>query len=60
MSEVIQVEMDEDFKCSCGNHSHAQGFHPCDWKGKLREPDEGWNNTWYCDSCGKVYFDKGR
>jgi hypothetical protein len=60
MLGVIQVEMDEDFECHCGNNSHSKGFHPCDWGGRIVEPDEGWNNQWYCDNCGQVYYDTGR
>lgn len=57
---VKTVEMMEDFVCSCGNHSHAQGFHPCNFHGVPMEPEEGWNNHWRCDRCERVYYDKGR
>jgi hypothetical protein len=53
--KIIEVVMEDDFKCKCGNQSHLAGFYPCDSEGNYREPDQGWEGHYKCDDCNQVY-----
>jgi hypothetical protein len=52
---IIEVIMEDDFTCKCGNNSGEEGFYPCDEEGNYREPDRGWNGHYKCDKCNQVY-----
>jgi hypothetical protein len=52
---IIEIEMEDDFECSCGNTSGQEGFYPCDSDGEYCEPDRGWIGYYKCDKCNQVY-----
>jgi hypothetical protein len=45
----------DDFQCSCGNNSHAQGAYPCDGEGVEVMPGDNFGGLWCCDRCGVIF-----
>ena len=45
------------FKCSCGNTTHQEGFHPCleDGTNVEPEPGSGWVDLYKCDRCEQIF-----
>lgn len=55
MTTPLHVQItNDDFECTCGNNSHAQGAYPSDINGEL-VPDDWPLNLWCCDRCGAIF-----
>lgn len=50
---------EDDWKCSCGNTTAAEGFHPCNALGVVMEPAAGWPHLYVCDRCGAIFNSEG-
>lgn len=51
---ILIIDMNEDFTCTCVNTSFAEGFFPCDDIGKPMEPVQNWKGLYRCDKCGQI------
>jgi len=56
MKKVKFNTFTDDFTCDCGNQRNIDGFHPCDKKGNIMEPDKDsiWDHDYWCGRCGVV------
>lgn len=53
--KIIEVFMDDNFECYCGNTVILDGFFPCNKDGEYVEPVPGWSGHYKC-SCDQVYL----
>jgi hypothetical protein len=55
VKKIIEVTMEDNFKCKCGNTASQDGFYPCNKEGETIEPTPEWEDYYKCEGCIKIY-----
>ena len=52
--EGISGQVADWMACLCDNEPHIEGFYPCLPTGKVIEPDNEWQELYYCERCHRI------